>query len=75
MSDFFCDPMDYSPQGSSVHGISQARKLDWVTVSTPGDLPDSEIKTISVLSPALAVGFFTTEIPVLLEAIPVRAST
>ena len=53
------------------------RQENWIGLLflTPGDLPDSGIKTISVLSPALAVGFFTTEIPVLLEAIPVRAST
>ena len=25
--------MDYSPLGSSVHGISQARMLDWVAIS------------------------------------------
>ena len=24
-----CDPMDYSPPGSSVHGIFQARILEW----------------------------------------------
>ena len=28
-----CDPMDYSPPGSSVHGVSQAGKLEWVVVS------------------------------------------
>ena len=28
-----CDPMDCSPPGSSVHGISQARILEWVTIS------------------------------------------
>ena len=27
-----CDPIDYSPPGSSVHGISQARILEWVTI-------------------------------------------
>ena len=27
-----CDPMDYSPPGSSVHGILQARILQWVTI-------------------------------------------
>ena len=27
-----CDPMDCSPPGSSVHGISQARILEWVVV-------------------------------------------
>ena len=28
-----CDPMDYSPPGSSVHGILQARILEWVAMS------------------------------------------
>ena len=27
------DPMNYSPLGSSVHGISQARILEWVSIS------------------------------------------
>ena len=27
------DPMDCSPQGSSVHGILQARILEWVAIS------------------------------------------
>ena len=33
------DPMDCSPPGSSVHGIFQARILEWVAISSPGDLP------------------------------------
>ena len=28
-----CDPMDCSLQGSSVHGVFQARVLDWVAIS------------------------------------------
>ena len=28
-----CDPMDSSPPGSSVHGIHQARILEWVAIS------------------------------------------
>ena len=28
-----CDPMDYSLPGSSVHGIFQARILEWVAIS------------------------------------------
>ena len=28
-----CNPMDCSPLGSSVHGISQARTLEWVSIS------------------------------------------
>ena len=27
-----CDPMDCSPPGSSVHGILQARTLEWVAI-------------------------------------------
>ena len=29
-----CDPMDCSPPGSSVHGILQARILEWVAISS-----------------------------------------
>ena len=36
----FCDPMDYSPPGSSVHGIPQARILVWVAISFSRDLPN-----------------------------------
>ena len=28
-----CNPMDCSPPSSSVHGISQARILEWVAIS------------------------------------------
>ena len=30
---WLCDPTDGSPLGSSVHGILQARTLEWVTIS------------------------------------------
>ena len=30
-----CNPMDYSPLGSSVHGILQARILEWVAMPAP----------------------------------------
>ena len=54
--------MDSSPPGSSVHGILQARTLEWVGLPCPppGDLPDPEIEHTSLKSPALADGFFTT---------------
>ena len=56
----FCDPINYTPPGFSVHGISQARILEWVAISfpSPGDLPDPGIKPGSL---ALAGRFFTTE--------------
>ena len=38
MSD--CNPMDCSLPGSSVHGILQARILEWVAVPSLGDLPN-----------------------------------
>ena len=41
------DPMDYSLPGSSLHGILQARVLEWVAFSSPGDLPDPRIKPVS----------------------------
>ena len=55
-----CDPMDCSPPGSSVHRILQARILEEVAISTLGYLPDAGIKPTSLVSPALAGGFFTT---------------
>ena len=47
-----CDPVDYSPPGSSVHGILQARILEWVACPPPGDLPQPGIKPTSPVSPA-----------------------
>ena len=38
------DPMDYSPPGSFVHGILQARILEWVAILFSRSLPDPEIK-------------------------------
>ena len=42
--------MDSSLSSSSVHGISQARILEWVAISSPGDIPNPGIKP---RSPAL----------------------
>ena len=36
-----------SQQGSSVHGISQARILEWLPFPFPGDLPNPGIKLTS----------------------------
>ena len=55
------DLLDYSPPGFSVHGIFQARILEWVAIPTPGDLPDPGIKPTSPETPAFAGTFFTTE--------------
>ena len=92
------DSMDCSLPGSSVHGIFQARVLEWGAIAfspvslsvtpwavacraplpigfsrqeywsgllcpPPRDLPDTGIKLESLMSPALASRFFTTEPP------------
>ena len=54
------NPMHCSQPGCSVHGILQARILEWVASPSPGDLPDPGIKPMSLESPMLAGGFFTT---------------
>ena len=55
-----CDPMDCSLPGSSVHGILQARILEWAAMPSSRDLPDPGIDPASLRSPGLAGGFFTT---------------
>ena len=39
-----CDPMDHSLLGSSVHGILQARILEWVAISFSRGFPDTGIE-------------------------------
>ena len=39
-----CDPMDSSLLGSSVHGILQARILEWVALLFSRDLPDPRME-------------------------------
>ena len=61
-----CDPMDYSPPGSFVRGTSQARILEWVTISFSRDLPDPGIEPRTPYckwSPALQVDSSPTEPP------------
>ena len=51
------DPVDYSPPGSSVHGILQARILEFgLPFPSPGDLPNPGVK---LGSPALQTDSFT----------------
>ena len=45
---------------TSVHGILQARILEWVAIASSGYLPNPGIKPMSLMFPALAFVFFTT---------------
>ena len=58
------DLMEYSPPGSSVHGISQARILGWVVISfsRESSLPRNQT-CISCGVSCIAVRFFTAESP------------
>ena len=54
----FCDCMDCSPPGSSVHGILPVRILEWVAmVSFRGFPPPPGIEPTSLMSHALAGKF------------------
>ena len=57
------DPIDCSPPGSSVHGISQARILEFLAIPSPWDLPNPGIEPMPLAALALAGRFFTTELP------------
>ena len=48
-----CNPMDCSLLGSSVHGLSQARILEWAAIASSMDLPHPGIKPMSPAFPAL----------------------
>ena len=52
-----------SPPGSSVHGIFQARILEWVVISFSRDLPNPGIGPASLASHALAGRWFSTVLP------------
>ena len=55
-----CKPRDCSPPGSSVHGILQARILEWVAISfSRGSSQPRDWTCIS----CFRIGFFTTEPP------------
>ena len=53
-------PHGYSPPGSSVHGIFQAKMLEWVAILSPGDLPGPGLKP---RSPVLQTYYLVTEPP------------
>ena len=55
-----CDLMDYSLPGSLVHGILQARMLEWLPCPLPGNLSYPGTELASPASPALQVDSLPT---------------
>ena len=56
----FATPWTIAPPGSSVCGILQPRILEWVAVPFLQGIFPTGIEHVSLTSPALAAGFFTT---------------
>ena len=54
------NPMDCSPSGSSIHGVLQARILEWVAIPFSRDLPDPGIE---LRSPVLQADSLVSEPP------------
>ena len=52
------DPMDYSPPGSSVRGIFQARIVEWVAISSSRGSSQPRDGTHVSCVPGIAGGFF-----------------
>ena len=50
-----CSPIDSSPPGSPVHGILQARVLEWVPLPSPG-APWARVRSVVFLIVSLGVG-------------------
>ena len=57
------DPMDCSPPGSSVHGILQARILEWVAMPSSRGSSQPRNQNFVSCDSCIAGGFFTTEPP------------
>ena len=55
-----CDPMDLQPAGHLSMGFSRQEYWSGLPCPPPGDLPDPGIEPESLVSPALADGFFIT---------------
>ena len=78
-----CDPMDCSRPGSSVHGISQARILEWVTISFsrgsswPRDWTHASCTGMSILyhwATWEAPGLFLTWVIIIVSELPVGSA-
>ena len=58
-----CNPMDCSPPDFSVHGVLQARTLEWVVMpSSRGSSQPKDQTQVSLMLPALAGRFFSTSV-------------
>ena len=57
-----CNPVDCSPPGSSVHGVSQTRVLEWIVISFSRESSQPRDWTYVSSVSCIAAGFFTHEL-------------
>ena len=50
-----CDPMNYSPPDSSVHGIFQARILEWVAIPYLIHMNKTDVTTLFIKNQRLPI--------------------
>ena len=55
-----CDTIDYTLPDSSLHGFAREEYWNRLPFPPPGDLPNPGVKSVSLMSPALADRLFTT---------------
>ena len=66
-----CDPLDCSPQGSSIHGILQARILEWVAISSSrGSSQPRDQTWVSCITSRFFTLWVTREAPRQLYQVP-----
>ena len=63
MSDSFVTPWTVARQAPLSMGFHRPEYWSGLLCPPPGDLPDPGIEPMSLMSPALAGGFFTTGAP------------
>ena len=56
-----CDPMDYSPPASSVHGILQARIMEWAAVPFSGSSRPRDQTQVSLFAGRFFTAWATRE--------------
>ena len=54
--------MDYSLPVFSVHGISQARILEWVVLSSPEDLPNPGVEPMFLALAVIGMGILYCQV-------------
>ena len=70
-----CNPMDCSPPGSSVHGILQAKTLEWVAIPfSRGSSWPRDWTQVSCIAGRFFISWATREAPKLLSVSPVQFS-